>query len=399
VGKLEGQVLLGSVCPWSLSLFFPPTTIVKMPPPRETGITAQDAASDLAPAEDLTQPLVLHSKRTERRRRKLERRAIAKPSSNSQPLGFMDLPIELLLQILELVRPSDIFALSRVNKPLRAFLLDQEASITRNIIQLRYPILERCLPRPVLMEAIDPSIQLLLKSPDRPDLALSHRIAHQNIPPPDNAFHCTCLTCMMRWNALCAVVDLAHWQDNLDKGEPIPMIPRGTLPSWNRELLARNRAVVLKALISTLWYARILEAHLDSTGRSIRRHSQNKADQRPHFQMTDEDKRTGTDSFLQREGPPTVEYPYSRDFYYMLEAFLPCRSWVAGRQQWAYVSQTEEWHEMDLKMLVEMDATRRRMTGAPVIQAPCNGYDAPASVEGADQHVMGASNQIGVSLN
>jgi hypothetical protein len=309
----------------------------------------------------------------------------------------MDLPIELLLQILELLRPSDIFVLCRVDKPLRAFLLDQEASLACTIIQFRYPTLERCLPRPVLLEAIDPAIQSLLKSPDRPDLALTHGIAHQNILPPDNAFHCTCLTCMMRWNAICAVVDLAHWQDNLDNGEPIPTIPRGTSPPWNRELLARNRAVVINALTSPLWYARILEAHLDSTTRSIRRHSQNKADQRPHFHMTDEDKRTGTDSFLQREGPPTVEYPYSRDFYYMLEAFLPCRSWVAGKQQWAYVSQTQEWHEMDLNLLVDMDAARRRMSGAPLIQVPCNGYDAPTSVEGGEPHVMGAPNQIGVN--
>ncbi|KAK4120347.1 hypothetical protein N657DRAFT_625238 [Parathielavia appendiculata] len=338
-----------------------------MTPTKATVVQDSERASNIPPVQDVTQPLELRSKRTERRRRKLEKRALSKPSPNSQLRGFMDLPIELLLQILEILRPSDIFVLGRVNKTLHAFLMDQETRIARNIINLRYPILERCLLRPVLMEAIDSAIQPLLKQPDRPDLLLSHRVvAHQNIPPPDNSLHCTCLTCLMRWNALCAVVDLAHWQDNLDKGEPIPTIPRGMDASWNRELLARHRRVVINALTSPLWYARLLEAHLDSTARSIRRHGLNKTDQRPHFHITDEDQRVGTDSFLQRKGPPTVEYPYARDFYYMLEAFLPCRNWVEARQQWVYVSQAQEWHEIDLRMLVDMDAMKRQQSAPPI---------------------------------
>ncbi len=338
-----------------------------MPPTKEPAV--QEAEGDLSPVEDLTQPLPLRSKRTERRRRKLEK--LANRSSALRPIGLLDLPYELLMAILELLRPSDLFALCRASRPLRAFFLAEEASIVRRVVNLRYPILERCFLRPVLMRDVAETIQPLLRSNDRPDLSHSHRIAHQNIPPPDDAFHCTCLTCVVRWNALCAVVDFARWQDNLDNGVPIPTIPRGSFPSWNRDLLARNRRVVLNSLTRPLWYARVLELHLDSTTRSIRRHSLNKADRRPHFHLTEEEMRLGTDVFLQREGPPTFDYPYSRELYYMLEAFLPGRSWVVAHRKWVYVSQTQEWHQNDLAMLVRMDATRRHLHKSSALQVPC----------------------------
>ncbi|KAK4150228.1 hypothetical protein C8A00DRAFT_18210 [Chaetomidium leptoderma] len=341
-----------------------------MPTTKET-TAAQDAERDITPVEDLTQPLALHSKRTERKRKKLEKRANSKSScSDVEPRGFLDLPLELLMAILELLRPSDIFVLSRVNARLRTFLLEEEVAIARHIVNWRYPILAQCFLRPVLMEDIDPAIQPLLSIPDRPDLKLSHRIPHQNIPQPDVALHCTCMTCLVRWTSLCAAVDMVHWQDNLDKGEPIPTIPRGQLPAWNQELIASNRRVVLKSLTSPLWYARILEAHLDSTTRSIRRHSQNKGDRRLHFRMTEEDMRAGTDAFLQRAGPPTFDYPYSRELYYMLEAFLPSRSWLSAQQKWVYMSQSQEWHEKDLETLVCFDTANHWLSQNPAIHGP-----------------------------
>jgi hypothetical protein len=360
-----------------------------MPTTKE--IAAQVAGHDLAPLEDLTQPLARHSKRTERQRKKLEKKGAFKLSAVFQPRGFLDLPLELLTDILELLRPSDIFSLSQLNWQLRSFMLVNEAIITRRIVNLRYPILERCLQRPVLMEDIDPATQELLRSPDRPDLAFSHGNAYQNIPSPDNVRHCTCLTCIGRWNALCAAVDFAHWQDNLDKGEPIPTIPCGTLPPWNQKLLATTRRVVIKSLTSPLWHARILEAHLGSTTRSIRRHSQNKADQRPHFRISEADARAGTDAFLQQEGPPTVEFPYPRELYYMPEVFLPARSWVATHQKWVYMSHTQEWHEMDLDMLVRMKAVRWELHQKPgttgsYVQGGENNIQRP--MEGQDQQVI-----------
>lgn len=251
------------------------------------------------------------------------------------------------MAILELLRPSDIFALSRVNKEFHAFVFANESAIVKPIIKLRYSILERCFPRPVSLENVKPAIRSMLESPERPDFG-----THQNIPPPDKTLHCTCMTCLVRWNALCAVIDFAHWQDHLDRGIPIPTIKRGTNPGWNQELLERHRRVALKALDSPLWYARVLEAHLESTTRSIRRHSQNKADKRRHYQVTPADVRAGTDEFLQQNGPPTFDYPYARDLYYMLEAFLPGRSWISELQKWVYMPQTQELHETDLRILV-----------------------------------------------
>ncbi|KAL2185702.1 hypothetical protein L209DRAFT_756935 [Thermothelomyces heterothallicus CBS 203.75] len=328
-----------------------------MPTKRE--IIAQDAESELiAPVADLTRPLTLRSRRTERQRRKQQKRANSS-SAAAHPARLVDLPLELMMAILELLRPSDIFALSQVNKELRAFVLANESAIAQPIIKLRYSILERCLPRPVGLEHVEPAIQSLLKSADRPDLG-AHRNAHQNIPPPDKTLHCTCMTCLVRWNALCAVIDFAHWQDHLDRGIPIPTIERGTNPRWNQELLERNRRVALNALNSPLWYARILEAHLESTTRSIRRHSQNKADRRRHYRVTAAEIRAGTDEFLQQNGHPTFDYPYARDLYYMLEAFLPGRSWISELQKWVYMPQTQEWHEADLRILVRMDEKRRQ---------------------------------------
>ncbi|KAK4245099.1 hypothetical protein C7999DRAFT_43350 [Corynascus novoguineensis] len=343
--------------------------------PNRRDIVAQNVDDDLPPVVDLTQPLALRSKRTERQRRKQQKRAFSTTPAD-QSTRLVDLPLELMMAILELLRPSDIFALLRVNKELRTFLLSNEAIIAQPIVRLRYPILERCLPRPVGLGNIESAIISLLKSPDRPDLG-SHRNAHQNIPPPDNTLHCTCMTCLVRWNALCAVIDFAHWQDHLDKGIPIPTIPRGTSPRWNQELLARNRRVALNSLTSPLWYARILEAHLDSTTRSIRRHSQNKADQRRHYHINAADIRTGTDEFLQQNGPPTFDYPYARDLYYMLEVFLPGRSWISELQKWVYMPQTQDWHETDLRILVRMDEKRHFGVVSETQPLRGNKYDVP----------------------
>lgn len=38
--------------------------------------------------------------------------------------------------------------------------------------------------------------------------------------------------------------------------------------------------------------------------------------------MEVEDVRLGTDSFLERSGPPTMDIPYHRDGFYMLEGLI-----------------------------------------------------------------------------
>jgi hypothetical protein len=306
---------------------------------------------------DLTQPLPSHSKRTKRQLKKLQKKA-SQPKLRASGRGLLDLPHELLWAILEFLRPSDLFALGRVNKPLRAFILATEARLARAVIKIRYPILERCFPMPVHMANVSPTMQTLLQSPCRPDIQHAHRPQHQNIPRPDAVSVCTCLTCLGRWNALCAVVDFAHWQEHLDHSKALPQIPRGRSPAWNQQLLEGNARVVTNAMTRPLWYARVLEAHLNSTTRSVLRHSQNTADKRRHFQLTAEDLRAGTDAFLHNQGPCEVVYPFARDNYYMLEAFLPGRCWVADHQKWIYVSDGLEWHYADLESLAKLAPPR-----------------------------------------
>ncbi len=145
------------------------------------------------------------------------------------------------------------------------------------------------------------------------------------------------------------VLDFAHWQNNLDAGLPIPMIPRGQNPSWNVELIARHGRIASKATDNALWHARILEAHLDSTIRSITRHSKNKGNKRTHVAMTEEDAASGTDSFLAKHGPPSLEFPYQRDEYYMLEAYIPNRWWRKAEARWIFTVAGQ--HERDLELV------------------------------------------------
>lgn len=295
--------------------------------------------------EDLTQALTLHSKKTDRRSKRLESRA----RKTWQPRGLLDLPYELLMRILALARPRDLFALARVNKDLALFIREQESRIADAVIALRYPILAKCFRRPVLMENLEPMARhhLLTRQLQRIPTKGS---PFQHIRPLDPALVCSCLTCLLRWNSLCVVLDFAHWRSHLDKGEPIPVIARGTDPRWNQDLMATHAEIVVKSLTSPLWYARILEVHLDSTTRAIQRHAGNKGNRRRRFRMTDEDLRAGSDEFLGRSGPPTLDVPFHRDNYYMLEAFLPNRSWIKERDAWVYMP--EEQHEHDLARLL-----------------------------------------------
>ena len=114
------------------------------------------------------------------------------------------------------------------------------------------------------------------------------------------------------------VLDFAHWQDNLDRGVPIPIMPRGKSTEWNDWLIWRNAKMAEAALENSLWHARILELHLDSTRRAIRRHAKNKGNKRKHVDMTDAEAAAGTDAFLAKAGPLGLEFPYQRDEYYML---------------------------------------------------------------------------------
>ncbi|KAF2177632.1 hypothetical protein K469DRAFT_719724 [Zopfia rhizophila CBS 207.26] len=266
------------------------------------------------PLEDNTIAIPLCSKRTKRMQRKRAKRE----QKRREPASLLQLPAELLVEIMQYLRPSDVFNCARVNYFLSFCVFRNANAIGREIIKRRYAILTQCFPIPTLMSHVDPEVQAVLITPDREALVAIHKKPYQHIQPPDPYFTCTCLTCILTWNNLSLIVDFAHWQENLDNGEPIPMLPRGQKTEWNKELVDQNAAVVRKALRNTLWYAQILERHLQSTVRAIRRHQGNKGNKRRHFDMTEVDAQKGTDEFLAKSGPPSLEFPFHRDNYYLL---------------------------------------------------------------------------------
>lgn len=337
----------------------PPTTdMQEKEPPVPDGTDLATVTKPLGSADRVADDgsLTVYSKRSERQRKKQQLKK-SKPCGEHRSL--LDLPFDILIDVLAFVRPSDVFRLSRTCRPLNHFLLVEHAAlVSRSIIQLRYSCLEKCLRLPVLISDVDDlHLSALLQAPERQKkLDIHRRPYYQHVKPPDPSLVCTCLTCVLRWNVLCLAVDFAHWQDHLDAGDPLPVIPRGRQPEWNSKLLESNAAVVERAVnpsaggpASPLWYAAILEAHLDSTVRSIRRHSANKGNKRPRFRMTPADAASGADAFLQRSGPPSADFPFHRDNYYMLEAYLPNRCWLKEEGRWGYMP--AEQHERDLEQI------------------------------------------------
>ncbi|KAF2255187.1 hypothetical protein BU26DRAFT_559804 [Trematosphaeria pertusa] len=303
-------------------------------------------SDDDEPLEDKTAALSLRSKRTGRMWKKQAKR----DRKREAVLTLTKLPTELILECLKLLQPGDVLRFGFVNRRFRSLVDANAAVLGGAFLGTRYPLLVQCFPLPKRLAEVDAALQALLVHPKRQSQLGIHRKPYQHVPPPDPNVLCTCLTCVMSWNNLCLVLDFAHWQDNLDKGEPIPIVPRGQSPQWNQQLVHRNANIVRLAIRDPLWHARILETHLDSTIRSIRRHAKNKGNKRKHVEMTDEEAELGTDRFLSKPGPSSFEFPYIRDEYYLLEAYLPNRTWRTPEQKWLYI--IEGQHERDLGMVV-----------------------------------------------
>lgn len=304
------------------------------------------------PLVDRTKILPLHSKKTERlqkRQQKRSERAAARPVD----LSLLDLPNELLSQVLGFLQPSDIFRLSRVSHPLKDFINEHENTIAREIIRRRFFILYRCFPLPVALCDVPEDLHSNLLNERRQEMLNIHRKSyHQHIEMVDPYAVCTCMTCVFAWNNLCLIVDLHHWQRNLDQREPIPMIPRGTYPQWNKDLLRKNADNVRMAMTRPLYYACILEKHLATITQTILRFARWKkkgAAVKPRlYHMTDADAASGTDMFLERSGPPSYDFPFHRDNYYTVEAYLPNRKFgVDGK--WHYYALSPTQHEKDLE--------------------------------------------------
>ena len=318
------------------------------------------------PLLDMTEVLPLRSKRTDRLQKKQQKKS-KKNVTHSSVDSLLDLPSELVLQIINSLRPTDVVTLLTVSRSMHAYILDNSATIASSIINLRYPILAKCFPLPILISQVSLSAHPALLSPRHQQRLIIHKAPYQHIRRADPINTCSCMACVMAWNNLCVAVDLAHWQPHLDRREPIPMIARGSTPKWNTDLIAANAAIVDRAIRHPLWYARVLEAHLDTTTRTILRHARTttipkrKGEIRLHGALTKEvapskrlfhlsaaDATAETDVFLARSGPPNFEFPFHRDNYYTLGAYLPNRRWDEG--SWIYYG--GELHERDVAWAV-----------------------------------------------
>ncbi|EFQ36034.1 F-box domain-containing protein [Colletotrichum graminicola] len=314
--------------------------ITDEPPRPSEAIKAAVTDSDRVTSQG---SLNVRSKKAERMKRKLQKKTAKTP--RRQPTHLLHLPNEILVAILMHMLPSDIHKVGQTCHTLRHLVKHNEALLSRHIVSTRYPVLGRCFRLPVSLNEIDPKLHAVLQYDTRIEMLGIHR-RYRHIPQPDPFKACTCLTCVLRWQALFTIVDFNHWQPDLAAGNPIPVIPRGEEPEWNEKLKEKTACTVLRALDSPLVYACLLEMHLRNTCASIKRQTDNKGNQRRHFIMLKEEAESGTDHFLEREGPTTADMPFQRDGYDLLEAYLPGRTWLKNEKRWAYMP--ADIHDRDL---------------------------------------------------
>ena len=312
---------------------------------------------DDEPLNDTTAVLPLHSKKTERLQRKQQKKSRRKVHSDIK--SFLDLPSELLIEVLSHLRPSDVVSLLRLSQFSRDFVLENEISIASSIKQRRYWVLHQCFPLPVPLSDVEPFAHSALLSEKWQERMKIHRNPYQHIKHIDPSAVCTCMSCVLAWNNLNIIIDLAHWQTNLSTRQPLPIIPRGRTPEWNVMLLDKHASIVRKAMYSPLTHARILEMHLNTITSTIIRFSKwRKKGENPAIQKTrlyrlrDEDAASETDEYLERGGPPSYQPIYMRDNYYSVEAFVPNRKWDKEEQKWHYYSKWPNPHLNDLSWVV-----------------------------------------------
>ncbi|KAK3110456.1 hypothetical protein LTR53_015246 [Teratosphaeriaceae sp. CCFEE 6253] len=322
------------------------------------------AVDDEEPLMDTTAAIAKNSKRT-KRQLKLQQKRQQRAAVRARPESFLDLPPELLQEILGYLRPSEVLNLHLLNHATRAFVLENERAIARDVLDRRYVILQRCFPLPVPLDEVDEATQPALLNPRREKMTDIHKKPYQHIRPMNTSQLCSCPTCLVAWNNLNIILDFGHFQTHLNRREPIPMIPRGTAPEWNKELIEKHAQIVEKAIESPLTYAAILELHLDSIVGALLRHVRYPPPTRMHqhnrfikkqvapannpYDATERDA-TGFDAFLGREGTgirASYDVPYHRDNYYSIQAYIPNRKWSKDEFRWLYYARGS--HERDLE--------------------------------------------------
>lgn len=309
------------------------------------------------PLIDTTTAIPLHSKKTARLEKRLQKKQARRVRSEIH--SILDFPQELLSLILSFLQPSDLFILLQLNKSMRRFILDNERHLTETVVSRRYWVLRQCFPLPVALKQLPPAAWPALMSDQWQDRLKIHKNPYQHIKHIDPSSLCTCMSCILAWNNLNTILDLSHWQKNLETREPLPIIPRGRNPDWNVQLLERHAEIVTKAIKNPLTYARILQKHLDTTTRTILRSARwrKKGEKlnipKPRtYHLTDTEAAEGTDEYLERSGPPSYQPPYMRDNYYTIEAFIPNRKWDKEMQKWMYYGKWPRPHENDLNWIV-----------------------------------------------
>jgi hypothetical protein len=327
------------------------------------------------PLIDTTAALAKNSKKTARLQKRQQKKQARKVHSEIQSL--LDFPQELLLLILGFLEPCDVVTLLHLNKSMRALIIENERSIADDIMKRRYWVLKQCFPLPVPLDTLPSVAHPALMSEQWHERLRIHKNPYQHIQHIDPLYTCTCMSCVLAWNNLNIILDLAYWQQNLATRVPIPIIPRGTNPEWNVNLLQRHAAIVTKAMKSPLDYARILQVHLDTTTRTIIRSGNwRKKGEKPSvpkprtYHLTDAEAAAGTDDFLERSGPPSYQPIYMRDNYYSVEAFVPNRKWDKEEQKWVYYAKWPRPHENDLNWLVARFTPKAERRGN--VQLPGN---------------------------
>ena len=108
------------------------------------------------------------------------------------------------------------------------------------------------------------------------------------------------------------------------------------------------------------------------------------------YRVTDAEADAGEDFWLERGGKPCYEFPYHRDGYYSLEAYVPNRKWDKEEERWLYYDGLQ--HERDVAVAVRVfgglsgdDEAGAGMAGVDGIVRKESGISSGSNSNGVDR--------------